>query len=122
MTARYAADLDERGLDGLPGSDELRRSVHRSAVGLAHTARSTLRQDDGHVIERLPTIAAPALVVVGSHDEPFLAGSEYMAAKLPQAELVVIEGSGHTPTVTHPDEFNAALLDFLGRRHGEVPA
>ena len=122
MTARYAADLDERGLDGLPGSDELRRSVHRSAVGLAHTARSTLRQDDGHVIERLPTIAVPALVVVGSHDEPFLAGSEYMAAKLPQAELVVIEGSGHAPTVTHPDEFNAALLDFLGRRHGEVPA
>ena len=38
-----------------------------------------------------------------------------MAAKLPRAELVVIEGSGHAPTVTHPDVFNAALLDFLGR-------
>jgi pimeloyl-ACP methyl ester carboxylesterase len=115
MTARYAADLDERGLAGLPGSAELRRSVHRSAVGLAHTARSTLRQDDGHVIDRLPTITAPTLVVVGSRDQPFLAGSEYMAAKLPRADLVVIEGCGHAPTVTHPDVFNAALLDFLGR-------
>jgi pimeloyl-ACP methyl ester carboxylesterase len=120
MTARYASDLDERGLAGLPGSDELRSSVHRSAVGLAHTARSTLRQDDGHVIEHLATITAPALVVVGARDEPFLAGSEYMAAKLPRAELVVIEGAGHAPTVTHPDVFNAALLDFLRRLPGSA--
>ena len=114
MTDRYAADLEERGLDGLPGSEELRGPVHRSAVGLAHTARSTLRQEDGHVMASLPTIAAPTLVVVGARDQPFLAGSEYMAAKLPDARLVVIEGCGHAPTVTHPAEFNVALLDFLG--------
>jgi pimeloyl-ACP methyl ester carboxylesterase len=114
MAERYAADLDERGLDGLPGSAELDPSVHRSAEGLALAARGILRQRDGHVLEALPTIAAPTLVVVGERDEPFLAGSRYMAAKIPRARLVVIEGAGHAPPVTHPDAFNAALRSFLG--------
>ena len=38
MAERYARDLDERGLDGLPGSDELTAGVHRSAAGLALAA------------------------------------------------------------------------------------
>lgn len=113
MAERYATALDERGLDGLQGSEELRRAVHRSATGLAHTARSTLRQEDDYVMASLATITAPALVVVGSRDEPFLAGSEYMAARLPDARLAVIEGSGHAPTVTHSAAFNAVLADFL---------
>jgi pimeloyl-ACP methyl ester carboxylesterase len=34
---------------------------------------------------------------VGSKDRPFLAGSEYMARKIPDARLVVIDGAGHAP-------------------------
>jgi pimeloyl-ACP methyl ester carboxylesterase len=113
MTERYAEDLEAKGLAGLPGSAELRSSVHQGARGLIHTARSTLRQQDGHVMERLGEIEVPALVVVGSLDEQFIPGSRYMAAKLPHAELVVIDGAGHAPTVTHPEEFNAALGTFL---------
>jgi pimeloyl-ACP methyl ester carboxylesterase len=113
MAEGYAADLDERGLDGLPGSAELDAGVHRSAAGLALAARGILRQRDGHVLEALPTIAAPTLVVVGENDEPFLAGSGYMATKIPGARLVTIAGAGHAPPVTHPDEFNAALRTFV---------
>ncbi len=113
MAERYAADLDERGLAGLPASAELDAGVHRSAEGLALAARGILSQRDGHVLEALPTIAAPTLVVVGESDEPFLAGSGYMAAKIPGARLVTIAGAGHAPPVTHPDEFNAALREFL---------
>ncbi len=57
------------GLDGLPGSDELTAGVHRSADGLALAARGVLRQSDGHVLEALPTIAVPTLVVVGERDD-----------------------------------------------------
>ena len=113
MAEGYAADLDQRGLDGLPGSAELDAGVHRSAEGLALAARGILRQRDGHVLEALPTITAPTMVVVGEKDEPFLAGSGYMAAKIPGARLVTIAGAGHAPPVTHPDEFNAALRAFL---------
>ena len=117
MAEAYARDLDERGLAGLPGSDELTADVHRSAAGLAFAARGVLRQFDGHVLEALPTIAAPTLVVVGARDEPFLSGSRYMAGKIPGAALVVIDGAGHAPPVSHPDTFNAELRSFLAGLH-----
>jgi pimeloyl-ACP methyl ester carboxylesterase len=113
MAEGYACDLDERGLDGLPGSDELAAGVHRSAAGLALSARGVLKQADGHVMEALPTIAAPTLVVVGERDDAFLAGSRYMADKIPGAVLAVIDGAGHAPPVSHPDAFNATLRAFL---------
>jgi pimeloyl-ACP methyl ester carboxylesterase len=113
MAEGYATDLEERGLDGLPASAELDAGVHRSAEGLALAARGILRQRDGHVLEALPSIVAPTLVVVGEHDAPFLAGSGYMAAKIPGARLVTIAGAGHAPPVTNPDEFTAAVRAFL---------
>ena len=115
MADRYAEDLDQRGLDGLPGSDELTASVHRSAEGLALAARGVQRQSDGHVLEALPTIGEPTLIVVGEHDGPFRNGSQYMAGKIPGAQLAVIDGAGHAPPVSHPDAFNAVLRSFLTR-------
>lgn len=116
MAERYATDLEANGLAGLPGSVELRATVHRGPEGLIRAARGILRQADGHVMEGLSTITAPTLVVVGSLDEPFLAGSQYMADKIPDARLAVIDGSGHAPTVSHPDAFNAELRRFLDAR------
>jgi len=113
MATDYAVNLETKGLDGLPGGAELSRGVHTSAVGLAHTARNVLTQRDSHVIDGLPTITAPTLVVVGSDDAPFVKGSHYMAGKVPQAELVVIDGCGHAPPVTHPEPFNVALRAYL---------
>ena len=113
MAERYATDLETRGLDGLPGSDELRASVHAGPHGLIHAARGMLRQADGHVIDGLASISASTLVVVGAKDEPFIAGSHYMAGKIPRARLVVIDGAGHAPPVSHPKTFNAELRRFL---------
>lgn len=113
MATDYAVNLEAKGLEGLRGGAELSKGVHSSAVGLAHTARNVLTQRDSHVIDGLPTIAAPTLVVVGSDDAPFVKGSHYMAGKIPNAELVVIDGCGHAPPVTHPEPLNAALRTFL---------
>jgi pimeloyl-ACP methyl ester carboxylesterase len=118
MTERYAAALERDGLAGLArisGSDEVDSGVHRDAAGLVRSARGVLRQSDGHVMEGLPSIAAPTLVVVGSRDEPFLAGSRYLADKIPGARLAVIEGAGHAPPLTHPREFHHELREFLGQ-------
>jgi pimeloyl-ACP methyl ester carboxylesterase len=37
-----------------------------------------------------------------------------MAAKIPGARKVVIEGAGHAANIDRPEAFNAAVMDFLG--------
>lgn len=113
MAESYARNLETKGLAGLPGSTEMIGGIHSTAVGLAITARNVLQQHDGHVIDGLPTITVLTLVVVGERDKPFVGGSHYMATKIPNATLAVIEGCGHTPPISHPDEFNVVLADFL---------
>jgi pimeloyl-ACP methyl ester carboxylesterase len=95
------------------GSAERRTAHHTSAKGLALAARGMLTQRDAGVITSLPDIKVPSIVVVGSEDAPFLAASDYMAAKIPGAKKAVIEGAGHAANIDRPEAFNAALLDFL---------
>jgi pimeloyl-ACP methyl ester carboxylesterase len=103
--------------EGLPdttrASAEVRLARHRDATGLARAARGMLTQRDARVIESLPQVAVPAVVIVGANDTPFLAASDYMAAKIPGAKKVVIPDAGHSANIDQPALFNAALLDFL---------
>jgi pimeloyl-ACP methyl ester carboxylesterase len=111
-----AADLEARGLDALAGrSREMREAMghHASARGLAHAARGMLAQRGSAVIESLPKISVPTLVIVGDLDEPFLAPSRYMAAKIPGARLEVIAGAGHSSNLDQPDAFNRIMGTFL---------
>jgi pimeloyl-ACP methyl ester carboxylesterase len=66
----------------------------------------------------LPAIKVPSLVVVGADDTPFLAASDYMAAKIPGAEKVVIPAAGHAANIDQPKAFNDAVLAFLDRLDG----
>jgi pimeloyl-ACP methyl ester carboxylesterase len=69
------------------------------------------------VEDRLGEITQPVLVLAGRHDRTCtLAGSELMAERIPNAELVVLDGSGHMTFVEEPDRYVAAVRDFL-RRH-----
>ena len=72
-----------------------------------------LTQRDSSVIESLPTIAVPSIVVVGANDTPFLAASDYMAAKIPGARKAVIPDAGHAANIDQPQAFNTAILAFL---------
>jgi pimeloyl-ACP methyl ester carboxylesterase len=65
------------------------------------------------VISSLPDIKVPSLVLVGSEDKPFIAASDYMAAKIPGARKVVIPGAGHASNIDQPAAFNEAVLGFL---------
>lgn len=104
-------------VDGLPdvsrASPEVRLARHRDATGLARAARGMLTQRDAAVIESLPDIKVPAIVIVGANDTPFLAASDYMAAKIPGAKKVVIPDAGHSANIDQPAAFNAALMGFL---------
>jgi len=82
--------------------------------GLAHFGRR-VAGPAAPVIDELARIAAPALVVVGEHDEPYRRAAEVLAAKLPRAESVLIAGAGHIVNLEEPESFDAAVLGFLRR-------
>ena len=88
-------------------------SQHRDASGLAGAARGMLTQRDDSVIRSLDAIAVPSLVLVGSDDTNFLAATDYMARKIPDAAKVVIEGAGHAANLHQPTAFNGAVEAFL---------
>ncbi len=115
VTALKTAERYEmEGLGRLAsGSPEMRMSRHRDATGLALAGRGMLTQRNADVLNSLPTIAAPTMVLVGADDTPFLNAADYMAAKIPGAVKVVIPNAGHAANIDQPDAFNAAVADFF---------
>jgi len=109
-----AGKLDQEGLAMLKSATRERATAsHRNAKGLALAARGMLTQRDARVIELLPDIKVPSLIVVGADDPPFLAASDYMAAKIPGAQKVVIPAAGHAVNIDQPQAFVDAVLPFL---------
>ena len=89
-----------------------------------------MRNNDGYTIERtlagfaqaqfedakLGSIHVPTLVVWGREDELIsVTRAEKFRNGIPGAKLVVFEQCGHVPQLEKPDDFNRAVLDFLGR-------
>lgn len=66
------------------------------------------------VIDDLAKIECPALVLVGELDKAYLKAGEVMAAKLPNAEHVVIPDAGHIVNIEQETRFNEALVAYLG--------
>ncbi len=82
------------------------------AMPLIAQNRAVMRRPD--LRPRLGEIACPALVLVGEADG--LTPPEHaqeLAAGLPQADLDVIEGAGHLPTLETPDAVTTRLQAWL---------
>ena len=92
-------------------TERLLRSV--DPLGYARTYELFARSDRVHV-DRLPTLAPPALFMTADGDlnsSPSM--SRAMAALAPRSRAQVIEGARHMMPVTHPGVVNDALLAFL---------
>ena len=82
-----------------------RRSIWRAVNGVINRSA---------VIDELPRISAPTLVIVGEEDVATIpAKAERIAKAIPNARLVRIPKAGHSSTVEEPQAVNAAILDFL---------
>jgi len=110
-----AVAFETRGFDALGRSPEVAQTAggHRTPQGLANAARGMLKQFDARIIEGLPNITVPVLIIVGENDRPYLAGTDYMAARIPGARKLVIANAGHSSNIDQPAAFNEALLGFL---------
>lgn len=118
LAESYAVRFESQGLAALGNGTEVRVATHRSAQGLAHAARGMLAQTDARVIESLPRISVPTLVIAGSADTPFLSATDYMAAKIARATKVIVAGAGHAPNLERPEAFNTAVAAFLAHLSG----
>lgn len=66
------------------------------------------------VAERLAELTMPVLVITGDNDLVVAtADSIRLASELSNAELVVIEESGHLPNEEKPREFATAIIQYL---------
>jgi pimeloyl-ACP methyl ester carboxylesterase len=111
---KTAEDLERNGLGALKSqSPERSYASHRDADGLSLAARGMLTQRDPSVIDSLPNIRVPSLVVVGAEDKPFLVASEYMARKIPGARKAVVPDAGHAVNIDQPVGFMKAVTPFL---------
>ncbi len=114
MAERFAGGMEKRGLELLQRAGlEVSTAKHRSAQALAHAARRMLAQSDARVMDAIATIDVPVLVIVGAEDKQFIGSSEYMAKKIPGAQLVKIEDAAHAANMEQPDAFNDAMVGFL---------
>jgi pimeloyl-ACP methyl ester carboxylesterase len=111
---KTAARLERDGLAALGGDPEGIGYGHRSARGLALAARGMLAQQDARVMEGLPSVKVPVLVLVGARDKAFVPAAGYITAKIPGAVQVVVPDAGHMSNVDQPDLFNQSVLAFLG--------
>jgi 3-oxoadipate enol-lactonase len=83
----------------------LAEGIAQASLAMAARADST---------DLLGRIDCPALVIVGAEDKLTPPGEvEKMSRALPRARFRIISDAGHLPNIERPENFNAAVAEFL---------
>ena len=83
--------------------------LEQDAAGLAAALRGLGTGTLPALWDRLEDFELPVTLVVGERDSKFRGIAERMAALLPQARLVVVEGAGHAVHLEAPERLAAEL-------------
>jgi pimeloyl-ACP methyl ester carboxylesterase len=67
------------------------------------------------VRHRLHEIACPVTVIVGEHDHPFVDQADDLAAEVADGKVIVIPNAYHSPQLTEPEAWLAAVATHLAR-------
>lgn len=126
----FACNMDPSGTKEITDfAPILRRCIHRhmqdyeqlsatpdqfeafsDAVGLMQKTQPTYSAQD------LAAISVPVAIVQSEHDE-FIKRehAEYLARSIPNAEYIYLPGVSHFAPLQRPEQFNSAMLAFLGK-------
>jgi len=100
-----------RFIFGLLARVQTRFTGASGGVGIAGQSEACLNHN---TLERLPSITAPTLVIVGTGDRIIKpVSSEVIAGKIPNAKLVKVEGASHYFSFEMKNVFNREVLNFL---------
>lgn len=85
-------------------------SKHAALEAMASFGSTDFRDD-------LPLVTVPTLVIHGDSDAtvPLEGSGQRTHEAIASSELVVIKGAPHGVTVSHADEWNTAVLEFLAK-------
>ncbi|RIK17883.1 MAG: 3-oxoadipate enol-lactonase [Anaerolineae bacterium] len=72
------------------------------------------------VLDRVGSISCPVMVIAGDRDYTPLEAKRKYVALIPNAQLKVIEDSGHATPIDQADRFNACVLEFLSGVDGQA--
>lgn len=90
-------------------NERSRRNAHR--FGVPERVAALNLQEDSIVMDRVPEMTVPTIVIAGGDDRPEYTGAgEYLEAKMPDAKLVVLEGGGHS---MHEDTHVSEIADII---------
>ncbi len=82
--------------------------------GLANSLRGMGTGAQPPLHDRLPSLQAPTLLLVGAEDRSFVAVNRQMAQSIPKVRLVVVPETGHAVHLESPDAFSRTVLNFWG--------
>ena len=98
-----------------PAMRKLLYEMNRQA--LAHEVKQLgkrLPNSQTPAFDRLGDLTVPVLIIIGSHDTPYIrAAADYMVERIPSAQKVIVEDAAHLPNMDHPEEFQAIVTKFL---------
>jgi 2-succinyl-6-hydroxy-2,4-cyclohexadiene-1-carboxylate synthase len=89
-----------------------RQRLQNNATGLAQSLRGVGTGVQPSLYARLPMLHVPVLLIAGELDTKFVAIAWRMAQALPQSQLRIISGAGHTVHLERPEEFASLVGDF----------
>lgn len=90
--------------------------LRNSVTGLANSLRGMGQGAQPSYWDRLAEIQAPVLLIAGSRDRKYASLAGQMGIKIPDATLSVVPEAGHAVHLERPQQFTAAVRDFLGGR------
>jgi 3-oxoadipate enol-lactonase len=100
-----------RFIFGLLAKVQTRFTGASGGVGVAGQSEASLQHN---TLERLSSITAPTLVIVGTGDRIIKpVSSEVIAGKIPNAKLVKVDGGSHYFSFEMKNVFNREVLNFL---------
>lgn len=92
--------------------------LENTASGLASSLRMAGTGTQLPLWDRLGSLGIPTLVVAGELDVKFVAIAERLAATIPDAQLAIVDGAGHTVHLEQPGAFLDVLHPWL-RGHAD---
>lgn len=101
---------------GLPADVRARvraRRLQNSAAGLAGSLRGMGAGVPSPLLDALPMVDVPTLLLAGELDHKYCAIVGEMALSLPKATLNIVGGAGHAIHVERPDDWLRHVTEFI---------